>query len=413
MAKKPKQERASHGKQSLATNKTKIVATKQTERFVVHGVVSYPDKSLAAGLTVIAFDQDEIGKNRLGESVTDAEGNYRIEYCANDFRLSTNEKGGADIFVRVYSSQGALLFHSDTVRSAPADLRLDANLPAVQFVVRGRVIGGDRGQLVRAYDVDLRGEELLGYDFIDATGNFEIPYSPRKFKRAEIGTADLRVSVRLQDGGAHSSEIFYNAAADKTVNLEISIDSAADPLPYLEGDRRAVYMFGRSRTNAAFAGNWAMSLLGSGSSPGTNSTFRSPGFRPIKRRRPHSQQFQCGSSHDNVVDLTSYDSGAKHMNKKPVLVDLEKLRALIAGLDLGDQKWNEYIDARWLNYVERWDSRASFAIRQKVEPVPPRGFKELPAPTGASAVAGPVMKEFDMVLKVGKVDHGPKFAARD
>jgi len=47
------------------------------------------------------------------------------------------------------------------------------------------------------------------------------------------------------------------------------------------------------------------------------------------------------------------------MNKKPVLVDLEKLRALIAGLDLGDQKWNEYIEARWLNYVEWWDSRAS------------------------------------------------------
>jgi hypothetical protein len=28
------------------------------------------------------------------------------------------------------------------------------------------------------------------------------------------------------------------------------------------------------------------------------------------------------------------------MKKKPVLVDLEKLRALIAGLDLGNQKYN-------------------------------------------------------------------------
>jgi hypothetical protein len=49
------------------------------------------------------------------------------------------------------------------------------------------------------------------------------------------------------------------------------------------------------------------------------------------------------------------------MKKKPVLVDLEKFRALIAGLDLGDQKWNECINARWLNYVEWWDSRASNA----------------------------------------------------
>ena len=52
------------------------------------------------------------------------------------------------------------------------------------------------------------------------------------------------------------------------------------------------------------------------------------------------------------------------MNKKPVLVDLERLRALVAGLDLGDQKWNEYIEARWLNYVEWWDSRASDSKRR-------------------------------------------------
>jgi len=47
------------------------------------------------------------------------------------------------------------------------------------------------------------------------------------------------------------------------------------------------------------------------------------------------------------------------MKNKPVRVDLERLRALVVGLDLGDQKWNEYIDARWINYVEWWDSRAS------------------------------------------------------
>jgi hypothetical protein len=51
------------------------------------------------------------------------------------------------------------------------------------------------------------------------------------------------------------------------------------------------------------------------------------------------------------------------MTTKP-LVDLEKLRELIAGLNLGDKKWNEYIDARWLNYVDWWDSRARTARRR-------------------------------------------------
>lgn len=52
------------------------------------------------------------------------------------------------------------------------------------------------------------------------------------------------------------------------------------------------------------------------------------------------------------------------MNTIPVLVDIEKLRELIGGLDLGDKKWNEYIDARWLNYVDWWDSRARKAKRK-------------------------------------------------
>ena len=52
------------------------------------------------------------------------------------------------------------------------------------------------------------------------------------------------------------------------------------------------------------------------------------------------------------------------MKTIPNLVDIEKLRELIAGLDLGDKKWNEYIEARWLNYVEWWDSRARNARRK-------------------------------------------------
>jgi len=41
------------------------------------------------------------------------------------------------------------------------------------------------------------------------------------------------------------------------------------------------------------------------------------------------------------------------MKTDPILVDLPKLREIVAGLDLGqDKRWNEYIEARWLNYIE-------------------------------------------------------------
>lgn len=48
--------------------------------------------------------------------------------------------------------------------------------------------------------------------------------------------------------------------------------------------------------------------------------------------------------------------------EKPVLVDLERLRVLIAELDLGrDKRLNDYLDARWVNYIEWWDSRSQDA----------------------------------------------------
>lgn len=52
------------------------------------------------------------------------------------------------------------------------------------------------------------------------------------------------------------------------------------------------------------------------------------------------------------------------MKKDLILVDLAKLRELITGLDLSDARTKEYIEARWLKYVEWWDSRANKAKRK-------------------------------------------------
>ena len=49
------------------------------------------------------------------------------------------------------------------------------------------------------------------------------------------------------------------------------------------------------------------------------------------------------------------------MSKKPILVNEQELKALIDGLDLKDKQKNEFLKARWLNYVLWWDSRASGA----------------------------------------------------
>src|SRR5262245_59866438 len=96
--------------------------------------------------------------------------------------------------------------------------------PPSRFVVHGEVRYAD-GQpaaclTVRAFDKDLRHEELLGEALTDAEGNYEIGYSPVQFQRAEKGKADLRVAVCNSDGGEQkTSDIHFNAAADATIDL--------------------------------------------------------------------------------------------------------------------------------------------------------------------------------------------------
>lgn len=80
------------------------------QRLIVRGTVSYRDMSPAAGLTVIAFDKDIGGEDRLGQATSDATGGYLITYSAAEFRRSPNESRGADIFIRIHGANDLLLF---------------------------------------------------------------------------------------------------------------------------------------------------------------------------------------------------------------------------------------------------------------------------------------------------------------
>ena len=52
------------------------------------------------------------------------------------------------------------------------------------------------------------------------------------------------------------------------------------------------------------------------------------------------------------------------MTTQPKLVDVAELQTLMAGISLDDAKQNEYINARWLKYVEWWDWRSRQAKMQ-------------------------------------------------
>jgi hypothetical protein len=103
-------------------------------------------------------------------------------------------------------------------------------------VVRGRVIGAGAGHFVRAYDKDMRSEEVLGDAPIDAE-KYEIPYTRAQFARAEKGTADLRVAV-LNDAEREiaSTPIIFNAGLVETAPDLVLLADVPSEYEHLRGE---------------------------------------------------------------------------------------------------------------------------------------------------------------------------------
>jgi Tc toxin complex TcA C-terminal TcB-binding domain/Putative peptidoglycan binding domain/Repeat of unknown function (DUF5648) len=116
-----------------------------------------------------------------------------------------------------------------------------------QFVVKGNVTTGlaetvpsMRGVTVRAFDRDLRSEQLLGEAVTNANADYEISYTAEQFRRSDKRTADLFLRVfspqgtplkvlqlLFNDSRLTSSDIIFNAPREATVNILV------EPLPIL------------------------------------------------------------------------------------------------------------------------------------------------------------------------------------
>lgn len=103
-------------------------------------------------------------------------------------------------------------------------------LPPRTYGVSGKVVfihGKEMRPLeavtVRAFDRDLRREELLGESLTDAEGGYRIPYTSKQFARAEKARADLVVRVFSPEGVLlTASEPIVNASEEETVNLTVT-----------------------------------------------------------------------------------------------------------------------------------------------------------------------------------------------
>ncbi len=187
-------------------------------------------------------DRDVQRETLLGHGYTDESGLYRIAYPQSLYRKTSAERGGPELIARAYDAQGLLLGESNLLADADADADADAHaqldvvVTESLFLVSGAVSGAPDGGLdgrngralpgliVRAFDRDLRNEELLGSATTDAQGAYQIPYVAEQFRRREKGHADLvvRVFATGVEAPLVSSETFFNAPARTVVNLTVS-----------------------------------------------------------------------------------------------------------------------------------------------------------------------------------------------
>ncbi len=96
------------------------------------------------------------------------------------------------------------------------------------LLVRGAIKRADgkpvSGAIVKAFDQDLRTQQLLGEMKSDTSGHYQIGYTRKNFSRAEKCSADLMVRVYTADGAVLAeSAIIFNARADEIVDLVVAV----------------------------------------------------------------------------------------------------------------------------------------------------------------------------------------------
>lgn len=101
----------------------------------VHGtVVEEESGKPLAGLLVRAFDQDLIFDDKLGNSITDADGKFDIRYTEAQYRDHAEVE--PDIYIRVFDGSGAkLLYTTEKAVRKNADLveYFDVKIPAAKL----------------------------------------------------------------------------------------------------------------------------------------------------------------------------------------------------------------------------------------------------------------------------------------
>ena len=103
---------------------------------VIGTIVEEESGKPIAGLQVRAFDKDLIFHDKLGVAITDAAGNFRIEYSQLDFSSILGTETSPELFIRIFDASGKKLLYTSekAIRSHPqVEERYDIKIPKAKL----------------------------------------------------------------------------------------------------------------------------------------------------------------------------------------------------------------------------------------------------------------------------------------
>ena len=118
-----------------------------------------------------------------------------------------------------------------------------------EFLVYGQILWEDgepaAGVRVRAYDKDLRSDDLLGEDQAGSRGEYVIPYRKVDFKSAEMGGADLMIRAFTENGQRlnvkvknrelttiGNEAVLFNAGREEELTVEVNREEVREQSRY-------------------------------------------------------------------------------------------------------------------------------------------------------------------------------------
>ncbi|PQJ26818.1 hypothetical protein BSZ35_17950 [Salinibacter sp. 10B] len=205
-------------------------------------VVNEKSREGLAGLRVQAWDRDVVHDDFLAAATTGRAGSFSLQFAPVRFK-ETHFEEGPNVFFRILDGDTVLaeIDRSDLNglgSSGDVEVTLPVPPPAEKGSrkerrVFGQVTRADEGPgaglTVKAYDRDLRSEQLLGTATTNQDGHYAIGYTPDAFRRAEKENADLRLRVYNDSGrelsvalSGEEQDTVFNAQPSQKVDIEVT-----------------------------------------------------------------------------------------------------------------------------------------------------------------------------------------------